>query len=144
MNDPNNYRTISLIDTICKFFVSILNTRLSSWSDENDITEESQAGFRKGYSTSDNIFILMTLVQKYLSKQNSSFYCIFIDYEKAFVKAKHNELWKALEKGSLNNIFQVSFNKVLSQQVTHERSYISYHSFKPEGYLLFVRRRGQF
>ena len=30
-----------------------------------------------------------------------------------------------LAKGSLNNIFQDSFNKILSQQITHDRSYIS-------------------
>ena len=30
-----------------------------------------------------------------------------------------------LDKGSLNNIFQDSFNKILSQQLTHDRSYIS-------------------
>ena len=28
-------------------------------------------------------------------------------------------------KGSLNNIFQDSFNKILSQQLTHDRSYMS-------------------
>ena len=30
-----------------------------------------------------------------------------------------------LAKGSLNNIFQNSFNKILSQQLTHDRPYIS-------------------
>ena len=30
-----------------------------------------------------------------------------------------------LAKGSLNNISQDSFNKILSQQLTHDRSYIS-------------------
>ena len=30
-----------------------------------------------------------------------------------------------LAKGSLNNIFQDSFNIILSQQLTHDRSYIS-------------------
>ena len=29
-----------------------------------------------------------------------------------------------IAKGSLNNIFQDSFNKILSQQLTHDRSYI--------------------
>ena len=28
--------------------------------------------------------------------------------------------------GSLNNIFQDSLNKILSQQITHDRSYMSY------------------
>ena len=39
-----------------------------------------------------------------------------------------NSSWKnviKLAKGSLNNIFQDSFNKFLSQQLTHDRSYIS-------------------
>ena len=35
-----------------------------------------------------------------------------------------------LAKGSLNNIFQDSFNKILSQQLTHDRSYISSIAFK--------------
>ena len=30
-----------------------------------------------------------------------------------------------LAKGSLNNFFQDLFNKILSQQLTHDRSYIS-------------------
>ena len=34
-----------------------------------------------------------------------------------------------LAKGSLNNIFQDSFNKILSQQLTHDRSYI-YHTLE--------------
>ena len=33
-----------------------------------------------------------------------------------------------LAKGMLNNIFQDSFNKMLSQQLTHDRSYI-WHNF---------------
>ena len=34
-----------------------------------------------------------------------------------------NSSWKML-LGSLNNIFQDSFNIILSQQLTHDRSYI--------------------
>ena len=30
-----------------------------------------------------------------------------------------------LAKGSLNNFFQDSFNEILSQQLTHDRSYMS-------------------
>ena len=85
VNDPNNYRAISPVDTICKIFVSILNTRLSSWRNKNDIIEESQAGFRKGYSTSDNIFTLMTLIQKYLSKQNGRVYLYLLVTRKPLI-----------------------------------------------------------
>ena len=33
--------------------------------------------------------------------------------------------YSKLAKGSLDNIFQDSFSKILSQQITHDRSYIS-------------------
>ena len=69
LSNPNNYRGISLIDCICKIFVTILITRLSNWCDECNIIDEAQAGFRKHYSTIDNSFILMSLTQKYLSKK---------------------------------------------------------------------------
>ena len=48
-SDPNNYRGISLIDSLCKIFVNILTIRLTKWCDNYDVIDESQAGFRKGY-----------------------------------------------------------------------------------------------
>ena len=69
MSNPNNYRGISLIDCVCKIFVKILAKRFSIWCEEFEIIDEAQAGFRKGYSTTDNSFILMSLIQKYLSKK---------------------------------------------------------------------------
>ena len=68
-NDPNNFRGIALINTMYKIFSSILNKRLYSWVEENKKLDESQAGFRAGYSTIDNIFSLSAVVQKYLSKR---------------------------------------------------------------------------
>ena len=65
VTDPNNYRGISLIDSLCKVFVHILSRRLTLWCEEYNIIDESQAGFRSGYSTTDNNFILMSLIQKY-------------------------------------------------------------------------------
>jgi hypothetical protein len=44
---------------------------------------KSQAGFRAGYSTQDNIFILYSLITLYLSKKKKLF-CCFIDFTKAF------------------------------------------------------------
>ena len=64
----NNYRGISLIDTLCKVFIHIVYRRLTLRCEEYNIIDESQTGFRSGYSTTDNNFILMSLIQKYLSK----------------------------------------------------------------------------
>ena len=72
-NDPDNYRAISLVSSLGKLFTSILNSRLSNFSDETDLVTKSQAGFRAGYSTQDNIFILYSLITLYLSKKNKLF-----------------------------------------------------------------------
>ena len=92
MSNPNNYRGISLTDCICKTFVKILAKRFSVWCDGFERIDEAQAGFRKGYSTTDNSFILMSLVQKYLSKKKGRVYCIFVDFEKAFDNVIHEKL----------------------------------------------------
>ena len=101
-NDPDNYRAISLTDSICKIFMNILATRLNHWSEENRVLDESQAGFRQKYSTVDNVFNLMALVQKYLSKKKGRFYCIFIDFEKAFDNVQHHQIWKTFERNNIN------------------------------------------
>ena len=46
--NPENYRGISLINSISKIFTGILTTRLQKWAEENSVIDESQAGFRKG------------------------------------------------------------------------------------------------
>jgi len=106
--DPNNYRGISLINSLCKIFVYILNVRLQNFCDENMLIDESQAGFRKGYSTIDNIFTLSALIQKYLSKSGGRFYCLYIDFAKAFDCIKHTKLLNTLnEKGISGNFLKI-------------------------------------
>ena len=94
--DPNNYRGISLLPTISKIFTRILNTRLYEWVSKNNILSECQAGFRRGYSTVDNIFILDTLITSSLRKKRGKLYCCFVDYQKAFDTVNRNALWYKL------------------------------------------------
>jgi len=65
-SEVNNYRGISLLSATSKLFTKILNDRLVYWAESLHLIPESQAGFRKGYSTIDNIFTLQSMVQKYL------------------------------------------------------------------------------
>ena len=68
-DDPNNDRGIPLINSLCKIFTYVLNSRLQKWCDLNHIIHEEQAGLRKEYGTIDNIFNLMAIIQKYLGKR---------------------------------------------------------------------------
>ena len=61
----------------------------------------SQAGFRSGYSVADNIFSLSACVQKYLSRRGGRFYCLYVDFQKAFDKLQHQKLFVSLlQKGT--------------------------------------------
>ena len=62
-----------------KLFTSVLNSRLKTYIDQNDILNINQAGFRQKHSTTDNIFILHILaehMQKY-QRQTVLHFCRF-------------------------------------------------------------------
>lgn len=80
----NNYRGISLLNVISKIYSSIINERLTKFCAKTKAIPEAQAGFRKGYSTIDNVFTLQSLVTKYLTKSRGRFYSLFVDFSKAF------------------------------------------------------------
>ena len=61
--EPQNYRGISLMNSISKIFNGILTARVQKWAEENNVLDESQAGFRRGFSTIDNIFSLHAMIQ---------------------------------------------------------------------------------
>jgi len=57
-HDPNNYRGIALDDVLSKIYISIITKRLTFYVEAVDLLPENQAGFRAGYSTVDNAFVL--------------------------------------------------------------------------------------
>ena len=77
-NNPANYRGISLLSNLGKILTGILNTRIVRWAEEKCILSETQAGFRKGRSTVDHIFVLKTLVDKFLTRKKGRFYCLLL------------------------------------------------------------------
>ena len=71
--DPANYRPITLVSRIGKLFTSIINKRLSTYLEENKLLNETQSGFRKQYSTFDNIMVLYSLTEYFKSKNNVNY-----------------------------------------------------------------------
>ena len=72
-----NYRTISLISHPSKVMLKILLNRLKPQAEK--IIAEEQAGFRPGRSTTEQIFNLGILCEKYL-KHQQDLYHIFVDF----------------------------------------------------------------
>ena len=99
INDPGNYRGISLLSIISKLFTSILNKRLYRWAESEHKICEEQAGFRKNYSTIDHLFTLVSMIKRCLyGQRRSKLYVAFIDYLKAFDSVDRDILWVVLQK----------------------------------------------
>ena len=100
VNNPRNYRGISICNISSKIFGAILNRRIQKWVEYNNCTGEWQAGFKQGYSTIDHMFTLMACVQKQLCL-NRKLYVAFIDIEKCFDTINRTLLWSILEKNGI-------------------------------------------
>ena len=102
-NDPRvpmNYRGISLISCTAKLFTGILNTRISSFLDENTELVDEQNGFRKKRSCTDHIFVLQSII-KSRQESNLDTFVSFIDFSKAFDRVNRESLlFKLLNNGS--------------------------------------------
>lgn len=80
----DNYRGITLVSSRDKVAASVMLIRLNKWINSKNILKENQAGFRRNYSTVDNVFNLDFLVRYLWYKGHKKVYCFFIDFKAAF------------------------------------------------------------
>ncbi|XP_059221291.1 uncharacterized protein LOC131998395 [Stomoxys calcitrans] len=80
---PNNYRGISFMNCLPKVMMGIVKDRLANWSEKHGKINEYQAGFRKNYSTVDNLFNLSSIIHLNWHK-NKKTYAFFVDFKAAF------------------------------------------------------------
>lgn len=106
--DLANYRPISLLCSMYKIFTKIICTRITKTLDENQPRE--QAGFRRGFSTTDHLQAINQLIEK-MHEYNRPLCVAFIDYEKAFDSVELPSVMKALQdQGIEQNYINVMWN----------------------------------
>ena len=108
-----NYRTISLISHPSKVMLKVILNRLKPQAEE--IIAEEQAGFRAGRSTTEQIFNLNILCEKYLQHQQELHH-VFIDFKKAFDRVWHAALWATMRK------YNISENLVKTIQQLYDKA----------------------
>lgn len=79
--DPSNYRGISITSNLGKLFNRIIHTRLLEFVKSMSLISENQIGFKENCRTSDHLFSIKTIIDRYKSKK---VYAAFIDLRKAF------------------------------------------------------------
>ena len=87
-----NWRGITLMSTIAKVMGRILIMRIAAGIDAE--LRKEQAGFRKGRSTTGQIFVLRNIVEQVVEWNSSLYLCV--DYERAFDSIHRSTLWKIM------------------------------------------------
>ena len=106
--DPNNYRGIAVSCCLNKLLTKILNKRLESFLEENNILNKYQGGYRRKYRTEDNMFIIHTLFQKYVVQNNQKLYVAFVDFRKYFDTINRDLLfYKLLSQGISGHFYRL-------------------------------------
>ena len=112
--NPNNYRGISVPKIFEKLFEIVVHTRLQFINEAFGHIDETNGGFLKGRRTSDNAFILRSLIQKQLLLGKRLYVC-FVDFSSAFdLVNRHILFYKLMTngwKGRLIDTLRDLYNK---------------------------------
>ncbi len=89
--DPNNFRPISLLEVPSKIYEKIINTRLRTFLESNNILPSTQHGFRKNRSTDTALATITETISKAIADKKQC--CVVLrDVSKAFDKVWLNGL----------------------------------------------------
>ena len=68
------------------------------WAEGQGKLVEEQGGFRKGRSSVDHVFVMISMVEKALAKSKCKLYVAFVDFRKAYDSMNRNILWVVLRR----------------------------------------------
>ena len=101
-----NYRGIKLMSHTMKVWERIIEARIR---DRVEITKK-QYGFMPGKGTTDAMFALRMLMEKYREGQRE-LHCVFVNLEKAYDRVPREELWYCMRKSeiveSIYNLYRI-------------------------------------
>ncbi|KAK3563688.1 hypothetical protein QTP86_034395 [Hemibagrus guttatus] len=125
MQSCSNYRGIKLMSHTVKLWERVVEARLRK------VVEicEQQYGFMPRKSTTDTIFALRILMEKYRDGQRE-LHCVFVDLEKAYDRVPREELWYCMRKSGVvekyvrvvQDMYESSRTGVLSASVMDQWS----------------------
>jgi hypothetical protein len=105
-HDTGNYRGIAVGSILCKVFNSVLHSRLADYIEREKIIPVNQIGYKKKNRTSDHIFTLKTIIDKYISRQNRQYlYVCFVDLKSAFDTVWREAMMYKLLKNGVSGLF---------------------------------------
>ncbi|KAK3506251.1 hypothetical protein QTP70_033602, partial [Hemibagrus guttatus] len=123
----SNYRGIKLMSHAMKVWERVVEARLRK------VVEicEQQYGFMPRKSTTDAIFALRILMEKYRDGQRE-LHCVFVDLEKAYDRVPREELWYCMRKSGVAEKYVRVVQDMYERSRTVVRYAIGQTEFKVE------------
>jgi len=90
LSSCDNWRGIALLDVAGKVIGRLIQTRLQRLAERE--LSDTQCGFRKGRSCTDQIFTVSQIVEKLFEHRTPGF-LVFIDLKKAYDSVPREALW---------------------------------------------------
>ena len=123
--DPDNYRGNCVMNALLKVLCLIMNQRLQAFLTKNNerlqafltknnTIDRAQIGFMPKSRTTDHIFTLKTLCNKYVKDKNGGkLFACFVNFKKAYDSIWNEELFHKLITNQVNgqflNIIQIMY-----------------------------------
>ena len=109
--DLENYRGITLINTLCKVYAKILADRLSNINAEFNIIRKEQTGFIKGEVGLNTVSSVVEICER-RKQRNLETWLLFIDFKKAYDMVSQEKLIEKLKMKQLGPKFIESISSL--------------------------------
>jgi sorting nexin-29 len=93
----NNYREISLLNSVYKIFSKVLLNRLIPYAEDQEYLGEYQCGFHKGRSTIEQLSVIAQIIEK-KHEYRQDMRQMFVDFRKAYDSIHRNSLYNIMEE----------------------------------------------
>ena len=121
-DQKNNYTGICLLSMASRILARVMASRIRDWSEEINLLDENQQGFRAGRSTADATQILVKMHEELINENiqsENSIKAILLDIQKAYPRVNKPILWKMLKKFGMKKE-TITILKGLNEHTTYE------------------------